>query len=175
MPFRSFAMKDLPYDNLKQHFKNNWRPVFARMADGSRNSAKTSQDYRPTNAELEKLFDDAMHRMKDRFSFIFASKRSEGWLIGTWYKNTNPMYVRKHGGLKATRRSCPSYYLSATGRTKIILSLKLVSRFIFLFLPFSHSALYLVDPFALELDPSVQYLSAAAAIIRIGVNLISRH
>jgi len=62
-----------------------------------RNSAKTSQDYRPTNAELKKLFDDAMNRMKDRFSFIFASKRSEGWLIGTWSKNTNPMYVRKHG------------------------------------------------------------------------------
>ena len=35
--------------------------------------------------------------MKDRFSFIFANKRSEGWLIGTWSKNTNPMYVRKHG------------------------------------------------------------------------------
>ena len=56
------------------------------------------QDYRPTDAEFKKFFDDAMNRMKDRYSFIFTNKRSEGWLIGTWsMKNTNPMYVRKHG------------------------------------------------------------------------------
>ena len=68
MPFCLFAVKDLPYDNFKQHFKNNWRPVFTRMTDG----LELSQDYRPTNAELKKLLDDAMNRMKDRFSFIFA-------------------------------------------------------------------------------------------------------
>ena len=95
MPFRLFAVKDMPYDNLKQHFKNNWQPIFTRMTAWL--DLELAQDYRPTDAELKKLFDDAMNQLKARFSFIFTTKSPEHWLISTWSKNKNPMYVRKHG------------------------------------------------------------------------------
>ena len=57
-------------------------------------------DYFPSESELKESFSNAMIRLRDRFSFIFADdngKNAIRWKISTWSKRTQRAHVMIHG------------------------------------------------------------------------------
>ena len=96
MPFRLLNVKDMPTNNLKTELKTKWRPILCKMTEGLEHAT----DYIPSESELKKSLSDAMDRLRDRFSFLFADgygRNASRWKISTWSKRTQHAYVMKHG------------------------------------------------------------------------------
>jgi hypothetical protein len=97
-PFRLLKLVGLPSAQLKNIFKNQWKPIFSFLEENGAYQVPR-QSHLMTDVAIESIYDQCVNFLKENVSFCFQSRRTNAtqWGVGTWSLKTRRSTILKHG------------------------------------------------------------------------------